>query len=176
MYITTRIATRLLLGIVVAGAAACSAGSDAGTGPSGGTEPPGDAPANITGTFRLASHDGNPVPALVWYDDTAEGIDAEMWIESGSIVLRPDSTYRQTDISRLVIEGVSEQTRNSVTDDTYSFAPYDPGADYGTLTFRGEHGGQVTCPLTQFSITCPASVPGPAGQSDISVTLVYVRE
>jgi hypothetical protein len=176
MHTTTRIAARLLLAVSVGVAAACSAGSDTGTGPSGGTEPPGDTPAKITGTFRLATHDGNPVPALVWYDDTAEGIDAEMWIDRGSIVLRPDSTYRQTDISRLVIEGVSEQTRNSATDGTYSFAPHDPGADYGTLTFRGEHGGQVTCPLTQISIACPASVPGPAGGPDIAVTLVYVRD
>jgi len=168
------IATRLVLAGVLAGAAACSGA----TGPAGGTEEPGDddGPADISGTFRLATHNGNSLPALVWYDDTAEGIDAEMWIESGSIVLRPDSTYRQSDVSSLIIEGVSEQTRNSHTDGTYSFAPIDPGAVEGALAFRGENGGQSTCDLTRHSITCRAFVPGPAGGMDIPVVLVYVRE
>jgi hypothetical protein len=177
MFITMKIATRLILGIALAGAAACNGATEASTGPGGGEQPGDDgSPANISGTFRLATHDGNPLPALVWYDNTAEGIDAEMWIESGSIVLRPDSSYTQSDLSRLVIEGVSEQTRNSQTAGTYSFDPYDPGADYGTLVFRGENGGQSTCDLTQISITCRASVPGPAGGMDIPVVLVYVRE
>ena len=178
---TKKIATHLLLGIFLVGSAACGAGSDGGTGPAGGTEPPDDPAASITGTFHLATHNGNPLPALVWDDHSAAGFGAQMYVLSGSIVLRPDSSYRQTGESRLVIEADgphpgSAQVWNSITDGSYSFAPLDPGADYGELTFRGESGGQVTCPLTQISITCPASVPGPVGQPDVAVTLVYVRD
>ena len=178
---TKKIATRLLLGIALVGSAACNGGSDGSTGPAGGTEPPDHPAASITGTFHLATHNGNPLPALVWDDHSAAGFGAQMYALSGSIVLRPDGSYRQTGDSRLVIEADAAhpgtaQVWNSITDGSYSFAPLDPGADYGELTFRGESGGQVTCPLTQFSITCPASVPGPVGQPDVAVTLVYVRD
>jgi len=84
---TTKLATRLLLGIALVGSAACGA-SDGNTGPAGGTEPPDDPAASITGTFHLATHNGNPLPALVWDDHTADGFGAQMYALSGSIVLR----------------------------------------------------------------------------------------
>lgn len=175
-------AIRLFLGIAMVGAAACSAGSDVSTGPGGGTEPPDTPAAGIAGNFRLAIVNGNSVPAMVWDDHTAEGFGAQMYIVSGSIVLRPDSTYRQISNSRLVIEGVTDQTWNSINDGTYSFTPYDGGAGYepsnpeGTITFKGENGGQITLPLTGYTITHQAMIPGAVGGPDVPVTLVYVRE
>src|SRR5688572_7918188 len=113
MRTTSKIA-RLALGLALAGALGCSGATGGTTGPAGDSEPPGgdNAPADVSGTFKLTSHNGNSLPALVWYDNTAEGIDAEMWIENGSIVLRSDGTYRHSDASSLIIEGVSAQTWN----------------------------------------------------------------
>jgi hypothetical protein len=176
-----RTAIRLFLGIAIVGSAACSAESDS-TGPGGGTEDPTPPPVGIGGKFRLVSVNGAPPPAMVWNDHTAEGFGAQMYIVSGSILLRPDSTYRQTSNSRLVIEGVTDQTWNSINDGTWSFTPYDGGSGYepttpeGTITFRGEAGGQITLPLTGYTITQQATLPGAEGGPDVPVTLIYIRE
>jgi hypothetical protein len=178
-----RALTRLFLGIATVGAAACSGGSDAGTGPSSGTEPPDTPPAaSVAGTWQLSTVNGSSLPTMIWDDHTAEGFGAQMYIVSGSIVLRADGTYRQTSNSRLVIEGVTDQTWNSINDGTYSVSVYDGGSGYdptnteGTITFRGEAGGQITLPITGYTITQKAMIPGAAGGPDVPVTLVYVRE
>jgi hypothetical protein len=178
-----RAVTRLFLGIATVGAAACSGGSDSGTGPSGGSEPPDTPPAaSVAGTWKLTSANNNALPALIWDDHTAEGFGAQMYIVSGSIVLRADGTYRQTSNSRLVIEGVTDQTWGSINDGTYSVSVYDGGSGYdptnveGTITFRGEAGGQITLPITGYTITHNAMMPGAAGGPDVPVTLIYVRE
>ena len=178
-----RAVTRLFLGIATVGAAACSGGSDSGTGPSSGSEPPDTPPAaSLTGTWRLTSVNGNSLPTMIWDDHTAESFGAQMYIVSGEIVLRSDSTYRQTSNSRLVIEGVTDQTWGSINDGTYSVSVYDGGSGYdptnveGTITFRGEAGGQITLPITGYTITQQAMIPGAAGGPDVPVTLIYVRE
>jgi hypothetical protein len=178
MRTTTRIAARLLLGIAVAGAAACGAGET--TGPAGGTEPPDapGAPASVIGTYKLKLVNGGPLPALLWYDETAAGIGAEMYIESGSIVLRADSTFRSTSVSSLIIEGVGDQVQTSINDGTYSFIP-DPGTNpgEGVIWVRGENGGTDTLLVSSVegTLLAHAMIPGAVGQPDVEVTSFYSR-
>lgn len=160
----------LVLPFIAALAAACGAGGADSTGPGPATQPSGD----ITGTFELAAVNGNPLSEPVWVDNTVEEFSATMYLTSGSIVLRPDSTYTQTLHGRLVISGVSDLNNTRTTSGTYSFAPSEPGADNGTITVHA-NGAQQTLLLTQISITQQTTIPGAVGQPDVPLTLVYVR-
>jgi hypothetical protein len=177
---TTKISTRLLLGIALVGSAACGAGSDGTGGSPAGTEPPDTpkAPASISGTYPLRLVNGGPLPALLWYDQTADHMDAEMCALSGSIVLRPDGTYRHTSVSSLTIEGVGDQVWTSINDGTYSFTP-DPGTveGEGIVTFTGENGGQGTMLFSPIDYTLlqHTTIPGAVGQPDVPVTMFYRR-
>ena len=178
-----KIAAHLLLGIALAGAVACSA-ADGPTGPAGGTEPP-ETPQtpSVVGTYTLKSVNGSGLPALLWYDDTAYEMDAEMYILSGTIVLRNDGTFRSTSVSQLIIEGDGvhpgiEQVQTSINDGTYTVAP-DPGSiDGGTLVqIRGENGGESSLPYDPVHRTLlhSATIPGAPGEPDISVLSLYSR-
>jgi hypothetical protein len=173
-------AGRLLLGIALAGAAACSAGTGDTTGPGDGTPPDSpDAPGpSVVGTYTLTLANGGPLPALLWYDNAAEGMDAEMYVLSGSIVLRSDGTYRATKVSNLIIEGVGEQVSTSITDGTYAFIS-SPGTDQGEGVIRltGEAGGQIDLLFSPLDNTLlqHAMIPGGVGQPDMEVTFFYRR-
>ena len=179
MRTTTKIVTRLFLGIAAAGAAACSAGET--TGPAGGTEPPDPPPAlSITGTYRLTTVNGGPLPALLWYDDTAEGFDAEMYLESASIVLRADGTFRSTSVSSLIIEGVGEQVETSINDGTYVYAHNRTECEpsecvAGQVLLTGENGGRATLGIANRTIHSTAMIPGAPGEPDIRVEKFYER-
>lgn len=165
-------ASSLVLPFLAALAVACSAGGADSTGPAPGPGAP--ASGSITGTFELATVNGNPLSTPVWVDNTVEEFSATMYLTSGSIVLRPDSTYTQTIHGRLVISGVSDLNDTRTTSGTYSFAPSEPGADNGTLTMHA-NGAQQTLQLTQISITQQTTIPGAVGQADVPMILVYVR-
>jgi hypothetical protein len=79
----------------------------------------------------------NPLSTPVWVDNTA-GFTATMYLTSGSIVLRSDSTCTQTIHGRLVISGVSDISNTRTTEGTYSFAPHHPGETNGTLTMSAK--------------------------------------
>jgi hypothetical protein len=177
MHHPMRTAVRLFLGIAIVGAAACSAG-DGATGPAGGTEPPDtpETPTNISGTYQLVSVNDGGLPALLWYDNTAENMDAEMYILSGSIVLRPDGTFRSTQVSSLTIEGVSDLVSTSITDGTWRFALDEHDPTKGIVGFTAENGGaEYGLQWADFSIRHHAMIPGAPGQPDVAVEQLYVR-
>jgi hypothetical protein len=167
-----RSAARLVLPVFPALAVACSGGGADSTGPAPGSGTPSS--GDISGTFELATVNGNPLSTPVWVDNTVDEFSATMYLTSGSIVLRPDSTYTQIIHGRLVISGVSDISNMRTTSGTYSFAPSEPGANNGTLTMHA-NGAQQTLQLTQISITQQTTIPGAAGQPDVPMTLVYVR-
>jgi hypothetical protein len=179
-----KIPGHLLLEIALAGAVACSGAADGPTGPAGGTEPP-DTPQtpSVTGSYTLRSVNGSSLPALLWHDDTAANMDAEMYILSGSIVLRADGTFRSTSVSQLVIEGDgahpgTDMVQTSINDGTYTVAPEPGSLDGGMLiTFRGENGGvdNLPCDPVGRTLLQHAMIPGAPGQPDIDVAYLYAR-
>jgi hypothetical protein len=181
---TMKTAARLLLGIALAGAAACGGAADGPSGPAGGTEPP-ETPQtpSVTGTWTLKLVNGHELPALLWYDDTAADMDAEMYILSGSIVLRSDGTFRSTSVSQLVIQGDGvhdgvDMSETSINDGTYTVEP-DRGSNGGNwlIQLRGENGAQggVSYDPVGGTLLSSAMIPGAPGQPDISVIKEYSR-
>jgi len=178
---TMKIAAHLLLGVALAGAGACSGAADGPTGPAPGTEPP-DTPhtPSVAGTYMLTLVNGGPLPALLWYDDTATDMDAEMYILEGSIVLRSDGTFRSTSVSQLVIEGVGEQVKTSINEGTYAYAHNTQDCEpsecvEGLLHITGENGGTATLGIAGRAITHLAMIPGAPGEPDIQVAYIYER-
>jgi hypothetical protein len=173
-----RTAIRLCVGIAIVGATACSAGDGGATGPAGGTEPPDtpETPTNISGTYQLSLVNDGPLPALLWYDNTAEDMDAEMYVLSGSIVLHPDGTFRSTMVSSLTIEGVSDLVSTSITDGTYRFEPEPGDPTRGIIGLTAENGGaEFGLHFADFSIRAHAMIPGAPGEPDVEVVKLYVR-
>jgi hypothetical protein len=176
MHDPIRTAIRLCLGIAIVVVAACSAG-DSATGPAGGTPPDTpEAPTNISGTYKLSLVNDGPLPALLWYDNTAEDMDAEMYVLSGSIVLHPDGTFRSTMVSSLTIEGVSDLVSTSITDGTYRFEPEPGDPTRGIIGLTAENGGaEFGLYFADFSIRAHAKIPGAPGEPDVEVVKLYVR-
>ena len=178
-----RMAAGLLLGIALAGAAACS-GADGATGPAPGTEPPDSPqPPSAVGTYALEAVNGSGLPALLWYDDSAAPMDAEMYVRSGSIVLRSDGTFRSTSVSELIIQGDgahpgTDMVQTSINDGTYTVAP-DPGAVDGGLLVHitGENGGQASLPYdpVEHTLLHSAMIPGAPGEPEIGEVYLYRR-
>jgi hypothetical protein len=182
---TLTMASHLLLGVAVAVTAACSAGS--GTGPSAGTEAP-DAPeapgAAVSGSYTLKSVNNHALPTLLWDDHTAEGFGAQMYILSGSIVLRvEDSSFTSTDVSKLAIEGVGEQVWTSTTNGKWMFVYNNEqiGCDpsecgwAGEVRLTGENGAHGTMYFTGGTLSSTAMIPGAPGQTDLEVFKQYER-
>jgi len=181
---TMKIAAHLLLGVALTGAAACSGATEGPTGPAGGTEPPDDPQTpSVVGTYTLRTVNGSGLPALLWYDDTAYEMDAEMYVLSGTIVLRSDGTFRSTSESSLTIEGDgvhpgSDMVQTSINDGTYTVAPDPVAIDGGMLVqITGENGGQASLPYDPVERTLlhSAMIPGAPGEPDINVVYLYGR-
>ena len=179
-----KMAAHLFLGIAVAGAAACSGTGDGPTGPAGGTEPPGSPqPPSVVGTWTLSYVNGSELPALLWYDNTAGTMDAEMYLLSGSIVLRSDGTFRSTHVSQLVIEsdgtmpGV-DLVETSITDGTYTIEP-DQGSNGGNwlIQLKAEDGAQggISYDPVGGTLLSSTTIPGAPGEPEISVLKEYGR-
>jgi hypothetical protein len=172
-----RTAIHLCLSVAIVGAVAYSAG-DGATGPAGGTQPPEspETPGNISGTYKLSLVNDGPLPALLWYDQTAADMDAEMYILSGSIILRPDGTFRSTMVNSLTIEGVSDLVSTSITDGTYRFEPDAGDPTRGVVGLTAENGGaEFGLYFADFSIRAHAMIPGTPGEPDVEVVKLYIR-
>jgi hypothetical protein len=170
-----KMAAGLLLGVILAGAAACSGAGDS-TGPAPGTDQPDTPqPPSLVGASALQVVNGGGLPALLWYDNTAGNMPAEMYIRGGSIVLRSDGTLGGTSVSELTVQGDAvhagiDQVQTSINDGTYTVAP-DPNAVDGRLLVQitGENGGQATLPYDPVEQTLlhTATHPGAPGEDDV---------
>jgi len=179
---TMRTTALLLLGIALAGTAACGGATGEATGPAPGTEPPAPPTTpSIAGTYTLQLVNDSRLPFLLWHDDTAYEMDAEMYILSGSIVLRPDGTFRSTSVSQLVIAGDgvhpgTDMVETSITDGTWKFEPDPTDPAKGVVGFTAENGGgEYGLYFADFSIRQHVTIPGAPGESDIQLVKLYIR-
>jgi hypothetical protein len=179
---TMKIVSRVLWGFTLAAVAACN--GDGGTGPGPGTESPAppEVPAGtITGTWMLTSVNNSPLPAMLWDDHTAEGFGAQMYITSGEIVFRSDSTFSSHEISKLTIEGVGDQVAHSFKDGRWMFyygnaevGCYPPECGwFGEVRLTTSDGAQGTLHFTNGVLASEAMIPGAPGEPEINVRKEY---
>lgn len=174
--------SRVLWAVVLTTVAAC--GGDTGTGPGAGTEPPPnpEVPAGtISGTWTLRSVNNGPLPAMLWDDHTAEDFGAQMYIMSGEIVFRSDSTFSSHEISKLNIEGVGETVGHSFKDGRWMF--YYGNAEvgcfppecawFGEVRLTLSDGTQGTLHFTNGVLASETTIPGAPGEADILVRKEY---
>jgi hypothetical protein len=179
---TMKIMSHVLWGLILAIVAACNA--DDGSGPGPGTESPAppEVPAGtITGTWTLQSVNDHPLPSMLWDDQTADGFGAQMYIVSGEIVFRSDSTFSSHEISRLTIEGVGDQVAHSFKDGRWMFyygneevGCFPPDCPwFGDVRLTTSDGAQGTLHFTNGTLASQAMIPGAPGEADITVRKVY---
>jgi len=131
----------------------------------------------------LRSVNNKPLPALLWDDHTADGFGAQMYIMSGSIDLRSDSTFSSHEVSKLTIEGVGDQVSHSFIDGRWMFVYGNDqiGCDPSECGWVGEvrltrkDGGQGVMYFTNGMLASESMIPGAVGEGDMEVRKQYER-
>jgi hypothetical protein len=155
--------------------AACATDDEDPTGPGGpgpvepGPVEPGPTLPDVAGTYQLVSVDGDPVPAPLGEPVEDDDFTINAVIETGLLILNPDSTYLFEVHGRVVATGVPfEQALDFETAGIYEVGE-------NTILLREpDSNSGVVHPVSGGTITMTSPFPGPDGEP-VETTLVFTR-